>query len=545
LTVGPSEDADAEVTRDTTVLQTYTAKAVADVDARTRAQFTFLRNRKTETGRGASSLDIYAPTFDQDGPTAIYAASIQRRIGDDLFIEGRAAHITNEFTLTHRITQSSFAEDRPQTAALVNGNWFRGTHQLGFGFSWRDAKDRLTDTPLAQGTYMSAFAADTIVRGRATFALAARWDRARSSALSQEMIWNSLTPRFAGTYVVNADRTSLIRGTYAVLPAQLGATAAVSVLSPTPFDQARAMPDVPLGGAIGAYRTPLTHEATFGAEHALSNGFTLSGRVTWRRAVHTNWLHYAGVTAADYVLVTRLTGDAGPVRGFDVPVYVLGTVPSDLTRVYEARKGYHRRYLGLEVAADRRLAYGLLMRLSFSTNDDREYFDSPDGVADPTPTLESPNKNGGAVVHHSNVSGAGDVFLVAPRYQFAGTVFYQGPLGIDLAVNYTVRQGYAMPFFRSGVAPDALAPAGKDVLVVPDAGFARLWPPHTMAGRISKGFTKGHARLFTAHLDLDVFNVFNRNVVLARGYDLARPDFNRARDVMNPRAFRVGLRLAF
>lgn len=135
--------------------------------------------------------------------------------------------------------------------------------------------------------------------------------------------------------------------------------------------------------------------------------------------------------------------------------------------------------------------------------------------------------------------------MLQPRYQLTGTLSYQTPVGFDVGVAYTLRQGHAMPFHMSAVAPDALNPDGRNVLLTGDVADARLSPAHSLDGRISKAFSTSGLHLYTVHLDLDVFNILNRAIVLERGYDLTKSDFNRILGVLNPRTARVGVRVTF
>ncbi len=68
---------------------------------------------------------------------------------------------------------------------------------------------------------------------------------------------------------------------------------------------------------------------------------------------------------------------------------------------------------------------------------------------------------------------------------------------------------------------------------------------HALDGRLSKSFATSGLHVYALHVDLDVFNVFNRSIVLARGYDLSRPDFNRVTVIINPRTVRLGFRVSF
>jgi hypothetical protein len=188
--------------------------------------------------------------------------------------------------------------------------------------------------------------------------------------------------------------------------------------------------------------------------------------------------------------------------------------------------------------------------MGWSTNDHREYFDSLDAVADPTPTLPSsslllngPSKDGGLVVTNPGGSGKPNYYVVLPKYQYVLTGAYQAKWDINLGLNYVMRQGYATPFYR-GAAPgsrDALS-SSKNVLVV-DAGDYRLPNVHSIDFRVNKAV---HIKQFTANFDVDVFNLFNQATVLEKQINLSVPaSLNAVREIMNPRIIRLGIRVGF
>ena len=116
--------------------------------------------------------------------------------------------------------------------------------------------------------------------------------------------------------------------------------------------------------------------------------------------------------------------------------------------------------------------------------------------------------------------------------------------GINLGLNYTFRQGYSMPFYRSRApnSADETADLGKSLLLVGDVGDYRLPNVHSVDGRISKNISY---KRFNANFDVDIFNIFNSGTVLGRGYDLRLGNYNQVLEIMNPRIVRLGLRVGF
>jgi hypothetical protein len=183
-----------------------------------------------------------------------------------------------------------------------------------------------------------------------------------------------------------------------------------------------------------------------------------------------------------------------------------------------------------------------MARAGFSTNDHREYFSGLEAMLDPTPTPDHPNKNGGLVVTQTSGSGKSNVYLVLPKYQFILTSQYQARYGINLGLNYSYRQGFAEPYFRSSTpgSADALEPSGKSVLVVNDLGAYRLPNVHSLDMRIGKRVMYNKN---TVDFDLDIFNLFNISTLLGKQFDISKLTFNLPLDVMNPRVIRFGIRI--
>jgi hypothetical protein len=229
-----------------------------------------------------------------------------------------------------------------------------------------------------------------------------------------------------------------------------------------------------------------------------------------------------------------------------VPFYALNAnaVPAGGGRTYEERKGYHQRYMGLELAATKRMSNHWMARFGFSTNSHREYMDGDDALDDPTPSPANPRIDGGLVVTQTAGSGKSNIFLVLPQYQFVANGMYQAKWGINLGANWVLRQGYAQPYFRSQVSTGD--PLGrKSVLLSDDVGEFRLPTVSSLDTRIEKAFKIQRS---TLALDLDIFNITNASTVLGRQFDArltGNTGFNKTLEIMNPRILRLGARFTF
>jgi len=277
-------------TPDQTILDNRSFKATAQLSQALRGNFTFFRGDKLKYGRSAGTTRPPETTWNQSGPTTLYKGEANLVMSNNLFLTGRYAYVDGGFALTPQggldtpyywddagIARGSFYHYetvRPQKNASVDGNMFRGKHELKFGFGWRTADvDSTTIIPGANGIatyhdtypnmiaevavwndntsagakYLNAYVGDTITYDRLTLNLGVRWGRAAASvkALSQvgnptlpsllpdltstarnDVIVNSaVTPRIGLAYALDDSRKTLFRASYATFVSQMNATA--------------------------------------------------------------------------------------------------------------------------------------------------------------------------------------------------------------------------------------------------------------------------------------------------------------------------------
>ena len=416
-------------------------------------------------------------------------------------------------------------------------------------------------------------------------------------AADDAIVWNTVTPRLGVTYALTEDRKTIGRASYAAFASQMNAGEAGffstvgsfrgvyfynvtdangnGVVDPAEIAGrtcTEASPssdcswygfDIADPGNVGApnhrigdYSTPLTHEFVLGLDHEIFTNFGVSANFTWRKFVNFTWRPVQNLRSTDYVQLGTISGTHPAIGSYDVPFYGVATenVPDNRTATeYVKREGYSQRYWGLELAATKRLSNRWMARFGFSTNDHREYFDSPDGIMDPTPQLIGgpvplplgayPNVDGGPVLKQTSGSGKAGIFMVAPRYQFAATGLYNAKWGINLAANIVNRQGYSMPYQQTQVpTSDPLGNLKTVILVADDVGDFRLPSVTSLDFRIGKEFAWDRARI---NLDFDIFNLLNSSTVLGRQYDLRLPTADNVLEIMNPRVLRLGARFSF
>ncbi len=445
--------------------------------------------------------------------------------------------------------------------------------------------------------YTSAYVGDTLTMDRLTLNGSLRFDRATSSvdaitvpahplvpdvlpgvsapAIKNAVVWNTLSPRVGMTYALGADRKTVARASYSAFASQLAAPVAGNISSASfayayylavdanhnaNIEQSELVsflfaknilpedPNKPVNQIASDYSAPRTHEVTFGLDRELFPNFGVSAAYTWRRYVNQLWnvAPPIGATSQDYVIDGRLTGTLPDGSTYDVPYFALSpsAAPEGAGTLTANRKGYHRTYNGIELAATKRLSNRWMGRFGFSWNRAREYFDDPaNSIVDPTPLTSDPQVNGGLVTVPTTGSGKSQIYLTLPDYQFTANGFYQGPWGLNFGGNLVVRQGYTQMFFSNDVSTNDPVYSTKDILVIPDrVGKYRLPAVKSLDARIEKLFTFQRT---TVAVDLDVFNLLNSGTVLGRIYDVSSSDFNNVAEIMNPRIARFGVRFSF
>ncbi|MGE3345218.1 MAG: carboxypeptidase regulatory-like domain-containing protein [Vicinamibacterales bacterium] len=284
--------------RDCTTLENYSAKASAEIDTNTRGSFTFFYGDKIKQGRGASGTRPAETTWNQTGPTKLFKGELSRTIGNSAFVTARYAHVGGGFSLSpqggndaahyrddarvHHGSYLRYSTDRPQDNATIDGNYFKGNHELKFGFGWKRAavtsesgwpglgiQTRHSGYPTmtaivvrdwaaaAEGQHWNAYVGDTISLDRLTVNVGVRWDRSASSitpasvpgnsvlpnllpaldapAVDNAIVWNTVTPRVGVTYALTESRKTIARASYAMFASQLAANQSSLIASAIPY----------------------------------------------------------------------------------------------------------------------------------------------------------------------------------------------------------------------------------------------------------------------------------------------------------------------
>ncbi len=276
-------------TPDQTILDNRSLKFTGQATSAVRGSYTYFRGDKVKFGRNAGPTRPPETTWNQSGPSPVHKGEGNFVLGNDLFLTGRYSYVGGGFQLTPQgglgtnwyvddggVSRGSYYHyetTRPQWATAAEGNFFRGNHEIKFGFGWRRADvDSSTIVPgngiisyhigypqmyaevtawnhstSAKGVYTHAYVGDTLTWNRLTLNVGVRWDRQASSvneftqpgnpalptllpdltgaAADDVVVWNSVTPRIGLSYAVDESRRTLLRASYGAFASQLNATA--------------------------------------------------------------------------------------------------------------------------------------------------------------------------------------------------------------------------------------------------------------------------------------------------------------------------------
>lgn len=280
-------------TPDRTILEDTSFKATGQVSQALRGGFTFFRGDKLKFGRSAGATRPPETTVDQSGPTSVYKGEANVVVSNNLFLTGRYAYVDGGFQLTpqgglstpyyqddsgiYRGSYIHYETIRPQWSSTMDGNFFKGRHEVKFGFGWRRADvDSNSIVPggtgpnhlityhqgypnmyadvyignsstSAKGIYTNGYLGDTMAWDRLTLNVGLRWDRQAgsvkansqtgsaifptllpdltSTAQNDVIVWNSITPRIGLTYALDEARKTLARASYGAFASQLNAGA--------------------------------------------------------------------------------------------------------------------------------------------------------------------------------------------------------------------------------------------------------------------------------------------------------------------------------
>jgi hypothetical protein len=281
---------------DQTILDNYSLKLTGQATRDLRASFTYFRNAKSKFGRDAGPTRPPETTFDQESPTQMFKGEANLVVGNNLFLTGRGAYLSNQFDLLPQggldpkwfiddegISHGSYYADlnkRPQVAGSFDGNYFRGRHEVKFGAGWRrNDTERSIEVPgydgpngaitvhtgyptmladvwvpndltKATAAYWSAYAGDTMSWDRLTVNAGVRWDRQAAGTRDNTQVGSSLFPQYLPDLTNVGIPEAVV---YNTVTPRIGATYALGESRKTIARAGYAMFAEQLGSTAGAF----------------------------------------------------------------------------------------------------------------------------------------------------------------------------------------------------------------------------------------------------------------------------------------------------
>jgi Carboxypeptidase regulatory-like domain/TonB-dependent Receptor Plug Domain len=496
-----------------------------------------------------------------------------------------------------------------KTEALTQTLW-PGDQVVSYDTSLTNQRARVNREGLGinQTYYWSAYLGDTFSKNRLTLNVGVRWDRQGGKAVASDVrgngafpnvvpgitfngydapfTWNDFSPRAGFTYALDEGRKTLIRLNAARYVTQLD-TGTVGYMNPSGnqgwaeypwvdrngdhFAQPNEVTITPTPLATGGgfnpnnptavssanlidpdLQAPRTGEVVAGLDRELMPNFAVSVSYTFRHYDRFQFYPRNGMSAADYVPGTPVTGTFPDGTAYSIPTF--NPIPARVTAGNNGRfatnsDDYTQRFHGVEFSANKRLSDKWMFRLAVGYNDHKEYYgaavpvvvdEERGGVASGNPTrLDVDTLNsGGQVASRSAGSGSGDIFING-KWAINANGLYQLPWGMEVAASLFGKQGTPYPYFRTV----ALGQDGNQrVLLTQNVDSDRLDDLWNLDLRLAKNLKAGGANMtFTA----DLFNVFNSNTELNRQRNLGSARFGELTDYLSPRILRFGMRLGF
>ena len=390
----------------------------------------------------------------------------------------------------------------------------------------------------------------------------------------RKLEWETITPKIGMTYQLGTERRTVFRASYSRYADQLGASDAGAN---NPFydyqtlyyywsddngDGAMQLGEIPdlgapdytsnidpanLGGggeSVGRidydnHDPTTTDEWILGAEHQLTPYWSAGITYTHRLRQNFVWDQYEKTqgggdfyTAADYELApTPLTGNVPDGSGtYSIPYYRLRSgVARPLYYATRNRPDYEQTYDGLELTTTRR-ADKWMLRAQVTLSDWKQHVGAA-GIQNPSPLLEG---DGCYTCDDSPVaSSSGSDGYINSRWAYSISGLYDAPLGINLGVVITGREGYINGYNRRFRTDGA-----NRRYVINDFEDYRFPNLFQLDLRAAKQFALPAG--FNFEVSLDAFNVTNERTILWRDYETAVIE-----EMQSPRIVRLGGKFTF
>ena len=398
--------------------------------------------------------------------------------------------------------------------------------------------------------------------------------------------WEDWQPRAGITYALGANRSTVLKASYARYAEALG-TGTIDNVNPIAgvsyayygwndanhnnlvevgevnfddFQFSRGYDPRNPGAAVSVdtfasgIHAPLTDEFLAGIDHELFPAFAVGVAYTYRKFNDLLFRSRTGLTRDDYEQYTTVTGTLPDGTPYSTPVYrIREGIATPPGYVYTNREGYDQTYHGIDLTLTKRLANRWMARGSFTYNWNKQHA-GRGACVDPTNVVPGQSLNLGdpqtaysaqtcadnvVAGFRSTGSGAKDSVFLSSKWQFYVNAMYQLPLGFNVAGSFFGRQGYPINWFlRTGGPDDEL----RDVAVssLDDQRYDNVYE---LDARIEKVVAITQSANLT--ISADLFNVTNEDTILQRFNRLERSNTGQIKEIQSPRVWRFGLRLAF
>lgn len=408
---------------------------------------------------------------------------------------------------------------------------------------------------------------------------------------SKDFTFEDYPYQFGLTYAMGANRTTLIKASYARFTGGLGlgTIAATNPLagvsyayyawndangdklvqpgevdtSANGFQYSRNRNDAcpscvgqPTNGIDPNLKAPRTDEILVGVDHELLPGFAVGVNYTYRKFkdfLYSPLSVYDPatgrvLTSADYLQYATLTGTLPDGTPYSEPVYhirddvvaALGGVPSGSFTFN--RKNFNTTYKGVELLLTKRLANGWMARGSFVYNNNKQHVGAG-GCIDPTNLLSFAFGQTCRDNDVAAVQGVKESVFLNSKWQFSVLGVYQLPLGFEVAANLYGRQGYPINWYLNSRAPIGSGDRVTRLVAVSSADSQRYENVYEFDLRAAKVVNITASATLT--LSADLFNLTNENTVLQRFNQLGLDNTNNIKEIQSPRIWRFGARISF
>lgn len=301
------------------------------------------------------------------------------------------------------------------------------------------------------------------------------------------------------------------------------------------------------------------NEAVIGIDRELGASLAIGGALTYRKT--TDWQYTPRLaapcptaigcrilTASDYTAnapVTRTIGSETFTAQTFSPNPTL-VAAGGFGRYRTNQPGYFTEFKGVELTLNRRMANRWRARVAFSLNDWTEHFEgtpvsgNPGTAGSGSPTRQdiAGLENGGQVSIQGGGSGKA-AFYSSFKWQVFASAGVLLPGQLDLSASFFGRQGGLLPvILRLGAGSDGTL----NVLASGSVDRERYAALTNLDLRLARDAKIGKVTLTPS---VELFNVFNNDVVLGVLRQATSANFRRVDDLVSPRILRVGARVTF